>query len=90
MVNGEKIVDGYSFLVGAAVGGALGAIAGVLFAPQRGVQTREQIADWIKERRDEGSDILARVKEQGQHKTEQLSAALKAGRRAFADASGND
>jgi|GEM_PF-6254411 len=87
MMNREKIVNWSSFLTGAAIGGAFGAVAGVLFAPQQGRQTREQVGEWLKEKRDEGSEILARVKQQGQHKAEQLSSALRASRQAYEEVS---
>ncbi|MDD5655903.1 MAG: YtxH domain-containing protein [Elusimicrobia bacterium] len=70
------------FIVGAAVGSLLG----VLLAPKAGKETREQIGDWIKEKRDEGSDFLAKIKEEGMHKKEQISAAIRAGKQAYSEA----
>lgn len=37
------------FLAGFLVGGALGAIAGVLLAPQKGEETREMLSDMSKD-----------------------------------------
>lgn len=37
------------FLAGFVVGGALGAIAGILLAPQSGEETREQLSDASKD-----------------------------------------
>ena len=70
------------FMVGAAIGAGLG----VLFAPKAGKDTREQIGDWLKEKREEGSDLLAKIKEDGMHKKDAISAALKAGKQAYMEA----
>ncbi|MCX5794754.1 MAG: YtxH domain-containing protein [Elusimicrobia bacterium] len=70
------------FMVGAAIGAGLG----VLFAPKSGKDTREQIGDWLKEKREEGGDLLAKIKEDGLHKKEAIAAALKAGKQAYAEA----
>ena len=87
MVNEEKTGNWSSLMIGAMIGCAMGAAAGVLFAPKSGRQTRERVSDWLQDKRDEGSEILANIKKQGQHKTEQLSAALRAGRQAYAEVS---
>jgi len=42
------------FLTGVIIGGALGAIAGILLAPKSGAETRADIADTAK-------DVLART-----------------------------
>lgn len=39
----------FRFLTGVAIGGALGALAGVLFAPQSGEETREFLCDASKD-----------------------------------------
>jgi len=69
------------FMVGAAIGAGLG----VIFAPKAGRDTREQIGDWLKEKREEGGDLLAKIKEDGLHKKEALTAAFKAGKQAYAE-----
>ncbi len=69
------------FLTGAAIGAGLG----VLFAPKSGKQTRDQITDWLQDKRDEGEELLAKIKEESLHKKEQVAAAIKAGKQAFVD-----
>jgi gas vesicle protein len=69
------------FVTGAAVGAALG----VLFAPRAGSETREQLADWLKERREKGEDLLHKVKDESLVKKEAIVAAAKAAKQAYAE-----
>lgn len=69
------------FVTGAAVGAALG----VLFAPRSGTETREQLGDWIKERREKGEDLLNKVKEESYAKKEAIVAATKAAKQAYSE-----
>lgn len=77
--NGNGLIY---FVTGCAVGAALG----VLFAPKSGEETREQLGEWIKERRDKSADLLAKIKGEAIAKKDQVAAAIKAGRQAYADA----
>jgi gas vesicle protein len=61
---------------GAGLGIIAGAVMGVLFAPKSGTETRAQLGDWLKDKRDQGSNLLARVKEEGMHRKAQLAAAI--------------
>jgi gas vesicle protein len=78
-----------------------GAVAGILFAPKSGEETREE----LRQRAGEGREYLKRrgdeLRHQAEHaidrgreavhgQREQLSAALDAGRRAYRDATGHD
>jgi gas vesicle protein len=67
------------FLAGAAAGATLG----ILFAPRSGEETREQLADWVKERREKGADLLHRVKDESLAKKEAIVAAAKAAKDAY-------
>ena len=78
--------DKGSNLIFLLVGAALGAALGVLFAPKTGKETREQIGGWLKEKREEGGELLAKLKEEGLHKKEQIAAGLKAGKQAYLEA----
>ncbi len=69
------------FVTGAAIGAALG----VLFAPRAGGETREQLADWLKERREKGADLLHTVKDESLAKREAIVAAAKAAKQAYAE-----
>lgn len=84
----------FYFLAGAAVGAALG----VLFAPRAGEETREQLGDWMKERKakgaellhkvkDESSELLHKVKDESLVKKEALVAAARAAKDAYRETS---
>ena len=78
--NGNSLLY---FLAGTAVG----AVFGVLFAPRTGDETREQLADWLRERKDKGSELLQKVKEESLAKKDALTAAAKAAKDAYREAS---
>ena len=72
----------------------IGALVGILFAPQAGEQTRELISekaeegrDYLlrkgREFRDQTSSIVDRGKETFAHQREQISAAIDAGKQAY-------
>lgn len=69
----------FYFLAGTAIGAALG----VLFAPRSGSETREQVGDWLKERKEKGADLLHKVKDESLVKKEALIAAAKAAKDAY-------
>lgn len=71
-------------LLGAAVGAGLG----ILFAPKSGKETRENVKDWLKTRREKGTLLLESIRERFPAKN-QLTAALKAGKQAYFKANGN-
>ena len=54
------------FLVGFIVGGAVGAIAGLLLAPQSGEETREMIAKTSSDLYDKTEDSLNEIKEKAE------------------------
>ncbi|MCQ2789912.1 MAG: YtxH domain-containing protein [bacterium] len=65
------------FLAGFIVGGALGAIAGVLLAPQEGSKTREMLSDMskdvaektdktVREIQDKAEDIVSDLQDKGE------------------------
>lgn len=82
MANEDRGLGGaLLFVAGAAAGAALG----VLFAPRAGSETREQLKDWLKDRREKGSDLLHKVKDESFAKKEALIAAAKAAKQAYAE-----
>ena len=74
----------FYFLAGAVGGAALG----VLFAPRAGAETREQLKDWMKERKEKGSELLHKVKDESVIKKEALIAAARAAKDAYRETSG--
>jgi gas vesicle protein len=79
MSNEDRNNGLFYFLAGTAVGAALG----VLFAPRAGQETREQLGDWLKERKEKGSELLHKVKDESLVKKEALIAAAKAAKDAY-------
>ncbi|MDD5656818.1 MAG: YtxH domain-containing protein [Elusimicrobia bacterium] len=67
----------FSTLLGASVGALVGVIVGVLIAPKSGSETREQIGDWVRDKRDAGAEMLAGIKDQALRKKEQVASAFK-------------
>ena len=66
------------------IGGlALGAVAGILFAPKSGKETREDIAVWLKTRREQGSDLVNKLRDAIPAKKEQVLSAFRAGKEAY-------
>ena len=55
--------NGKKFLLGAALGAMAGAVAGILFAPKSGKETRKIIVDKAKEYGDKGKDALEQGKD---------------------------
>ncbi|MCX5794611.1 MAG: YtxH domain-containing protein [Elusimicrobia bacterium] len=72
---------------GAALCVVTGIVMGVLFAPKSGKETRARLDEWLKEKRDQGSDLLAKIKEESLRRKEQLAATIKAGRQAYVETS---
>jgi gas vesicle protein len=70
-----------------AVGVAVGAAVGLLFAPRSGEETREYIADTARESLDgavaQGQKWTRRAQRAASHAREQVEAATEAGERAF-------
>jgi gas vesicle protein len=70
-----------------AVGVAVGAAMGLLFAPRSGEETREYIADTARESLDgavaQGQKWTRRAQRAASHAREQIEAATDAGERAF-------
>ena len=81
MANDERGNGIFYFLTGAAVGAALG----VLLAPRSGRETREELGDWLKERREQGTEFLHKVKDESLAKKEAFVAAAKAAKSTYAE-----
>ena len=71
------------FLFGAVVG----AVVGVLFAPDSGKETRRKMGHWLKEQGEKGKEKVGAVLEKGKvglhAKKEQVEEAIEAGKKAF-------
>jgi len=75
------------FVVGFLIGGAVGAIAGLLFAPQSGKETREQIAKSSKDIYDKtetavrqiqskADDIVSDIQDKGEDLLEKIQSTI--------------
>ena len=85
-----------NFLLGILIGGVAGAVAALLYAPQSGSETREQIKDKAGEAGKRASEVAGGVKESAQKatakgrefvqaKAAQVKESVQAGRRAAAE-----
>jgi gas vesicle protein len=83
------------------LGIAVGAAAGLLFAPKPGQETRDELRhraeegkDYLRKRsvelKSQAEEALERGRTVVQGQRDQLSAALEAGRKAYRDATGKD
>jgi gas vesicle protein len=77
--------DSGSNVVFLLLGGVIGAAAGLLFAPKSGKETREQLSDWLDERRERGTELLHKIKDAVPEKKEALLAAVKGAKQAFTE-----
>ncbi len=63
MSNKEKGVKGVVFVVATFVGGIVGAVTGLLLAPQSGEKTREQIRKYYDKGVEKANEYVNRVEE---------------------------
>lgn len=55
------------------IGGVVGAVIGILFAPAAGKVTRERIGDWVEEKKENAKEALEKLEEEIKKKKEQLT-----------------
>lgn len=55
------------------IGGVIGAVLGILFAPASGKVTRERLGDWLEEKREEAKETLEKLEEEIKKRKEALT-----------------
>lgn len=64
-MNTKEKSASFSYLIGGLV---VGAACGILFAPKKGSDLREDILDWGNDKKERGQEMLARAKEYMPHR----------------------
>ncbi len=65
------------------LGATAGAVCGVLFAPRPGKETREDVKDWLAEKRDKSAAAVEDLRKSLPEQKEKLNAVLEKGRNLF-------
>ena len=55
------------------LGGLVGVILGILFAPAAGRVTRERLSDWLDEKKEDAKEALKKLEEEIKKKKEELT-----------------
>jgi len=55
------------------MGGLIGAILGILFAPAAGKVTRERLNEWIDDKREDAKEALKKLEEEIKKKKEEVT-----------------
>ena len=74
----EKKTPATPFLL-FGLGAIVGAVVALLYAPDKGVETRRKLGAWIKEKKENGKEAM-------ELKKAQVIAAAQAGRKAYEEA----
>ncbi|MDE2293171.1 MAG: YtxH domain-containing protein [Elusimicrobia bacterium] len=70
------------------IGGAVGAALGLLLAPRKGAETREMLTDWLEERRTKAGEFVREERDTLAQKKEKIEAAWEAGKKAYRETGG--
>jgi gas vesicle protein len=70
-----------TFLFGTAVG----AVLGLLFAPKEGSETREQLNDWLQEKREKSSELVRNLREKTAAQRGKVAAAFRHAKEEYVD-----
>jgi gas vesicle protein len=55
------------------IGGLVGALVGILFAPAAGKVTRERVGDWIDEKKESAKETIEKLEDEIKKKKEELT-----------------
>lgn len=55
------------------IGGLVGALVGILFAPAAGKVTRERVGDWVDEKKESAKEAIEKLEDEIKKKKEQLT-----------------
>ena len=82
----NRLLKALPWLIG---GVAVGAAVGVLCAPKAGQETRQDLAAWLRKKREQTKEVANKLKETIPAKKEQVVAAFRAGKEAYKQEAGN-
>jgi gas vesicle protein len=81
----EQQSEGGSSFMSFLLGGALGVIAGLLWAPRSGQETRERLQEWAENLQEKSQELYRQGREKVQEGAQKARRVVESGRNSFTD-----